>query len=97
MTQVTIQATTFGELIAQQNELIVDKTKTDTGVMRRFALSLEFLTANIGVTMDKKDLKARMYEINARAYPKQDPKSHNLWAGKAVASMIKNGTAVEQE
>ena len=61
MTQVTIQATTFGELIAQQNELIVDKT------------------------------------INARAYPKQDPKSHNLWAGKAVASMIKNGTAVEQE
>lgn len=97
MSQVTIQATTFGAIVAAQNELIADASKTDTGVMRRFALSLDFLTGNIGVTMDKKELKARMAEINARAYPKQDPKSHTMWAGKAVSSMIKNGMAVEAE
>lgn len=95
MTQVTIQSTTFGNFVAAQNEMITDNSKTDTGVMRRFALALDFLTSNVGVTMDKKVLKAKMFEINARAYPKQDPKSHNLWAGKAVASMVRNGTAVE--
>jgi hypothetical protein len=95
MTQVTIQPATFGAIVAAQNELITDGSKTNTGAMRRFALSLDFLTSNIGVTMDKKDLKTRMAEINARAYPKQDPKSHNMWAGKAVASMIRNGFAVE--
>jgi hypothetical protein len=95
MTQVTIQPVLFGDLLKAQNDMVTENSKTDTGVMRRFALSMEFLTGNVAVTMDKKALKAKMYEINARAYPKQNHASHNLWAGKALASMVRNGFVVE--
>jgi hypothetical protein len=95
MTTLKIMPTTFGEFVQAQNELIVDATKTNTGVFRRFSLALSFIIEHEGMTMDKATLKAKMHEINAQAYPKQDIKSHNLWAGKAVASMIKNNIAVE--
>jgi hypothetical protein len=95
MTLLTINPTSFGEFVKAQNELIGDTTKTNTGVFRRFTLALTFIIEHEGMTMDKATLKAKMHEINAIAYPKQDVKSHNLWAGKAVASMIKNGIAIE--
>jgi hypothetical protein len=95
MTMLKIMPTTFGDYVTAQNELIVDATKTDTGVFRRFALGLAMLVEHEGMIISKDKLKQMLVEIDARAYPKQELKSHKLWAGIALNRMIKTGIAVE--
>ena len=94
-TLLKINPFTWGDYLKSQNGLIADSTKSDTGVFTRFSLCLELLRVYQGTTMPKSKLKELHIEANARAYPNQDIKSHRMWAGIAVKSLIDSGIAEE--
>ena len=94
---IRVRPTTLGTILGMQNDLVKDTTSTDTGVFRRFALTLDIIGRYQDTIVPKSKLKEVFIEANMVAYPKQDFKSANLWAGKAISGMIKNGFAEEFE
>jgi hypothetical protein len=90
-----IKPMSFGQYVAAQNDLVTDNTKSDTGVFKRFILAAELHMTLQGSVVPRGKLKEMLAEVNMRAYPKQDAKSHTMWAGKAISSMVKMGFAEE--
>ena len=94
-TQLRINPTNLGKIMELQNDLVTENTSTDTGVFRRFALSLDIISRYQNTIVPKSKLKDVFIEANMVAYPKQDYKSANMWAGKAISGLVKSGIAEE--